>query len=123
MITGFSHIQLVVSDLDVSLAWYATVLEIEPLTRGTFSGGDYAAMRSPSGHFVIGLQTGPGPVVAGSMIEHVSFAVGDLADLQRHHDVIVAAGLASGALIEEAASWNFRFQDPDGLFVELTAAK
>ncbi|MCU1399682.1 MAG: Glyoxalase/bleomycin resistance protein/dioxygenase [Acidimicrobiales bacterium] len=123
MIKGFSHIQLVVSDLDVSLPWYATVLGMEPLTRGTFSGGDYAALRSSSGRFVVGLQTGPVAVEPGSLIEHVSFAVEDLADLHRHRDAIVAAGIDSSELIEEAASWNFRFLDPDGLWVELTASK
>ena len=47
----------------------------------------------------------------------------DREDLERHRDAIVAAGIEAGAMIEEAASWNIRFRDPDGLLVELTAAK
>lgn len=118
--------QLVVSDIDASAHWYGVVLGMEPLTRGSFAGGDYAALRSPTGRFVIGLQTGLPVDVDGSpnaMIEHLSFAVEDLDDLERHRAAIVAAGIEAGQLLEEEASWNVRFRDPDGLLVELTAAK
>ncbi len=123
VIKGFSHVQIVVSDIDASVEWYGVVLGMETMARGTFSGGDYAALRSPTGRFVIGLQNG---LVAGSstaQIEHLSFAVEDRDDLDRHRDAIAAAGVPAGDLIEEAASWNVRFRDPDGLIVELTAAK
>lgn len=126
MIKGFSHMQLVVRDLDVSIDWYGTVLEMVPIARGTFAGGDYAALRSATGHFVIGLQTGASTDDAHApvaMIDHVSFAVADRADLELHGAAIAAAGISAGPLIEEAASWNIRFRDPDGLLVELTAAK
>lgn len=123
MIKGFSHVQLVVSDIDTTIQWYATVLGMETIARGTFSGGDYAALRSPTGRFVIGLQSGLTEGSVTTQIEHLSFAVEDLVDLERHRDVIVAAGIAASGLIEEATSWNIRFRDPDGLVVELTATK
>lgn len=124
MIKGFSHVQLIVSDIDASLQWYGTVLGMELLDRGSFAGGDFAAMRSPTGRFVIGMQTASVANERGApMIEHVSFAVADRDDLERHRDEIVAAGIAASDMIEEAASWNIRFRDPDGLVVELTAAK
>ncbi|MCU1391739.1 MAG: hypothetical protein JWM34_167 [Ilumatobacteraceae bacterium] len=121
MITGFSHMQLVVADIDATVEWYGKVLGMECFQRGTYSGGDYAALRSSTGRFVIGLQTDGGS--GSAMINHLSFAVEDLADLHRQRDAIVAAGIESTDLIEEAASWNFRFCDPDGLMVELTASK
>ena len=124
MIKGFSHMQLVVGDIETSVQWYGTVLGMEVLERGSFAGGDYAALRSPTGRFVIGLQTASSPNDSGApMIEHLSFAVEDRDDLERHRDAIVAAGIQAGGLIEEAASWNIRFRDPDGLSIELTAAK
>ena len=126
MIKGFSHVQLVVADIDVSVRWYNTVLGMECMSRGSYSGGDYAALRSPTGRFVIGLQTGSShdaPSQGASIIDHLSFAVEDRCDLERHRDAIAAAGIEASLLIEEAASWNFRFRDPDGLLVELTAAK
>ena len=116
--------QLVVADIDTSADWYGVVLGMELLERGTFAGGDYAALRSPTGRFVIGLQTAASAAERGApMIEHLSFAVEDRDDLERHRDAIVATGVEAGELIEEAASWNIRFRDPDGLWVELTAAK
>ncbi|HEY4334147.1 MAG TPA: VOC family protein [Ilumatobacteraceae bacterium] len=125
MIKGFSHAQLVVGDLDASIAWYGAVLGLEPIGRGPFSGGEYAALRSPSGRFVIGIQTEPAgqPGAPSRHVEHISFAVEDRDDLQRHRDAIVAGGIEASPLIEEAESWNFRFRDPDGLVIELTAAK
>ncbi len=115
--------QLVVADIEASMQWYGIVLGMEPIARGTFVGGDYGAMRSPTGRFVIGLQTDSASVSAAGMVHHLSFAVEDRADLERHRDAIEAAGIEAGQLLEEAASWNIRFRDPDGLVVELTAAK
>lgn len=126
VIKGFSHVQLVVSDIDASIHWYGIVVGTEPISRGSFDGGEYVALRSRTGRFVIGLQTGStfdGPGAPSGMIDHLSFAVEDRNDLERHRDAIVAAGIEAGELIEEAASWNVRFRDPDGLLVELTAAK
>jgi len=124
VIKGFSHVQLIVSDIDASLQWYSTVLGMQLLDRGSFAGGDFAALRSPTGRFVIGMQTASAANQRGApMIEHLSFAVDDKDDLERHRDAIVAEGIAASEMIEEAASWNIRFRDPDGLVVELTAAK
>ena len=124
MIKGFSHMQLVVGDIEASAQWYGVVLGMEVFQRGTFAGGDYAALRSPTGRFVIGMQTPSAEDECGArMIEHLSFAVEDRDDLECHRAAIVAAGVEASDLIEEAASWNIRFRDPDGLVVELTAAK
>jgi catechol 2,3-dioxygenase-like lactoylglutathione lyase family enzyme len=124
VIKGFSHMQLVVGDIDTSAQWYGAVLGMEMFERGSFAGGDYAALRSPTGRFVIGMQTASAANERGApMIEHLSFAVADKDDLERHRDAIVAMGIAASELIEEVASWNIRFRDPDGLVVELTAAK
>jgi catechol 2,3-dioxygenase-like lactoylglutathione lyase family enzyme len=124
VIKGFSHMQLVVGDIETSAQWYGVVLGMEVFQRGSFAGGDYAALRSPTGRFVIGMQTPSSADEHGArMIEHLSFAVEDLEDLERHRAAIVATGIEAGELIEEAASWNIRFRDPDGLAVELTAAK
>jgi glyoxylase I family protein len=126
VIKGFSHVQLIVSDIEATIHWYGVVLGVQPFARGSFADGEYAALRSATGRFVIGIQTSAPPSATGEaarMIDHVSFAVEDRTDLERHRDEIVAAGIEAGEMIEEAASWNVRFRDPDGLLVELTAAK
>lgn len=121
MITGFSHVQLVVSDIDASAAWYRRVLGMEQFVAGEFAGGRYVGLRHGAGGFVVGLQTGDAAGQA-AMIDHISFAVGSRDELLEHRDAAIAAGLEAGGVLEEAASWNVRLRDPDGLVVELTAA-
>jgi glyoxylase I family protein len=126
VITGFSHVQLIVRDVDTSAGWYARALGMEEFSRGTFAGGDYAALRSRSGGFVIGLQSArpdqAASPAAGS-IEHLSFAVPGRESLLHQREALVAAGVEVGEVFEEAASWNLRLADPDGLAIELTAPK
>lgn len=126
VITGFSHVQLIVDDVDASAGWYARALELEEFTRGTFAGGAYAALRSRTGGFVIGLQSAsperPASPAAGS-VEHLSFAVADLDALHAARAALTAAGIDAGEVFEEAVSWNLRLTDPDGLTIELSAPK
>jgi lactoylglutathione lyase len=126
VITGFSHVQLIVSDVGKSADWYQRALGMEQFTAGTFAGGEYAGLRSRSGGFVIGLQSAqpdqPASPAAGS-IEHLSFAVADRETLVRMRDELVDNGVDAGEIFEEAISWNLRLPDPDGLQIELTAPK
>ena len=126
MINGFSHVQLIVPDVAARAAWYRRALGMEELGRGTFAGGEFAALRGPTGRFVIGLQSArpdqAASPAAGS-IEHLSFAVADLVTLRQRREELLADGIAAGDVFEEAASWNLRLTDPDGLTIELTAPK
>ncbi|MDI2128502.1 VOC family protein [Yinghuangia seranimata] len=124
MILGFSHIQLVVRDVEASAAFYRAVLGLDDLASGVLESGPYAALRHPTAGFVIGMQTaGPGDAAATPGIDHLSFAVSDLAALERLRGGFVEAGLAPGEVFEESVSHNLRLTDPDGLVVELTAPK
>ena len=108
MITGFSHVQLIVSDVGKSADWYQRALCMEQFTGGTFAGGEYAGLRSRSGGFVIGLQSAqpdqPASPAAGS-IEHLSFAVADRDTLVRRRD------LRGGDQLEPAPSRSGRPAD------------
>jgi catechol 2,3-dioxygenase-like lactoylglutathione lyase family enzyme len=126
VITGFSHVQLIVGDVGKSADWYGRALGMEQFTSGTFAGGEYAGLRSRTGGFVIGLQSArpdqSASPAAGS-IEHLSFAVADRATLERMRDELDTNGVDVGEIFEEAISWNLRMADPDGLQIELTAPK
>lgn len=126
MITGFSHVQLIVSDVGKSADWYQRALGLEEFTRGTFAGGEYVGLRSRSGGFVIGMQSPrpdqPASPAAGS-IEHLSFAVADRETLVQMREELVDNGIDAGEIFEEAVSWNLRLPDPDGLQIELSAPK
>lgn len=126
MIVGFSHIQLVVRDVGSSVAFYRAVLGMRDLASGVLDSGPYAALRHPTAGFVVGMQTAePGEAsgTATAGIDHLSFAVPDLATLERLRGDLAAAGFAPGDIFEEAASHNLRLTDPDGLTLELTAPK
>ena len=125
MITGFSHVQLVVRNVTRSAAWYEVVLGATRFVEGTIDSGPYAALRHPAG-FVVGMQTATPDQAArlpGAAIDHLSFALPDLASLEAERTRIVTAGIAAGEIFDEAVSHNVRLVDPDGTVVELTAPK
>jgi glyoxylase I family protein len=124
VIQGFSHLQLVVRDVETSIAWYGAALGMEPLVSGSIESGPYAALRHPRAGFVVGLQTAtPGEQTGAGGVNHVSFAVRDLIELESMRARLRSNGIAVSELIEEAASWNVQLRDPDGLVVELSAPK
>ena len=123
MIRGFSHMQLVVTDVAASARWYRDVLGLEQFVAGALPGGGaYAGLRHPTASFVIGLQDG-GAQGQAAMIDHVSFSVGSIAELEKWRIGLLDRGFAVSDLIEEEASFNARLMDPDGLSIEITAPK
>lgn len=126
VVLGFSHVQLVVTDLDASLAFYARVLGMVELVRGTTTTGPYGALRHPQAGFVVGMQVATDdqrPGLASSAIDHLSFALADRAALETWRAALVAAGIEIGEIFDEAVSHNARLRDPDGLVLELTAPR
>ncbi len=125
MITGFSHVQLVVRDVAATVAWYSTVLEVEPFVQGTLAAGPYAAFRHPAG-FVLGMQTATGEQatrLSSTAVDHLAFAVAGRDELEAMRERLLDAGLDVGPVFDEAVSHNVRLRDPDGLVVELTAPR
>lgn len=124
VIVGFSHIQLVVRDVDASAAFYRAVLGLEDLASGMLGSGAYAALRHPTAGFVVGMQTAvDGDSAATAGIDHLAFAVADLGTLERLRGELADGGFAPGDIFEEAVSYNLRLTDPDGLVLELSAPK
>ena len=126
MIQGFSHVQLVVRDVAVSAPWYCSVLGLEQFVTGTTASGPYAGLRHPTARFVIGMQTATPQQAAAlpaTSLDHLSFSVSDKATLDDLRATLLARGVAVGEVFEEAASYNTRICDPDGLVLELTAPK
>jgi catechol 2,3-dioxygenase-like lactoylglutathione lyase family enzyme len=58
-----------------------------------------------------------------SAIDHLSFSVSDRAALDQMRAGLLARGVEIGNVFEEAASYNARIRDPDGLVLELSAPK
>lgn len=126
VIRGFSHLQLVVTDLDRSARWYTAALGVVEFARGELADGAYVALRHPEAGFVIGMQTATPeqrPGLGSSAIDHLSFGVADREALERVRAVMLDAAIDAGPIFDEAVSHNCRLRDPDGLVVELTAPK
>ncbi|HLY82317.1 MAG TPA: VOC family protein [Acidimicrobiales bacterium] len=126
MIEGFSHVQLVVSDVPTSAAWYCAVLGLEQFVSGVIPSGPYAGLRHPTAHFVIGMQTAtPDQArrLGATSIDHLSFSVPDRATLDQMRAELSAGGVDVGDVFEEAVSYNARITDPDGLVLELSAPR
>jgi catechol 2,3-dioxygenase-like lactoylglutathione lyase family enzyme len=127
-VLGFSHMQLLATDVEASAAWFQLVLGMDELGRGPLADGvgRYVALRHPTAKFVIGIQTATDderPGIRAGAVEHLSFAVADLATLETRRSDLAAAGIDVDPIHDEAASHNVRMRSPDGLIVELTTPR
>lgn len=123
-IVGFSHLQLVVTDLRASVDWYSAVLGLEHQA----AGPGYIALRNRRARFLIVLSTAgaPGaPPPAGDQgpLDHLAFAVPDgdaLADWAEHLGRI---GVHHDGVASENGHPTLALRDPDGNAVELVAPR
>jgi glyoxylase I family protein len=126
VIVGFSHVQLVVRDVERSARWYELALGLERFAAGTLASGPYVALRHRSARLVVGLQTATpdeATALGTTGVDHLAFAVADRTALETHCAVLRAEGIDVGPVFDEVASHNVRLRDPDGLVVELSAPR
>lgn len=134
--TGFSHVRLTVRDIAVSRRFYDTVFgwdvafevpaDADEATREqlwfVFDGVIYQV---PGG--LLGLR----PVAPGDDafdedrvgLDHLSFSVASKADLDAATAVLDAAGVEHGGVKDAGTMHLLEFRDPDGIALELVAAK
>jgi glyoxylase I family protein len=123
-ITGFSHIQLLVSDVATSERWYTAALGLDVLTRS--ATGDYVALIHRPARVVIVLTPHPGRpsadgVLHHGVLDHIAFAVPDGPTLQSWADQLTAAGIDHPGIVLELGKPSLQLRDPDGIAVELVA--
>lgn len=123
----FSHIGLVVSDIEIMTRFYTDVLGFAITDKGEFGAMKVAFMsRDPEEHHEIVLTTGrpanlPKNTINpefGPVIQQISFKMGSLADL-RDMEVRLKEGGATG--ITTAAhgnAWSLYAHDPEGNYIE-----
>jgi catechol 2,3-dioxygenase-like lactoylglutathione lyase family enzyme len=117
-VKGFSHVQLRVSDIDTSVAWYAAALGL--VRHGTGLMGGAVPMFGAGGRFAIVISA-ERPEVAGGEVDHVAFRVEDRDALAAWGEQLRAAGIDHGGLVESGEGLSIHLVDPDGLNVELIA--
>jgi glyoxylase I family protein len=117
--TGFSHVQLLVSDVRASEQWYTTVLGMDRFAADESIG--YVALRHrPSGVAIV-LSTRRGTDADESALDHLAFAVPDGPTLETWAEHLTAAGIEHNGVVLELGKPSLQLRDPDGNAIELVA--
>ncbi len=123
-ISALSHVQLNVSDVQVSARWYSTVLSLFPYAEDLAIG--YIALRQPSAKLVVVLTE---PAAAhidstervGEALDHIAFAASDGDSLRAWADHLTEAGIEHHGIVLENGHPSLQLRDPDGIAIELVA--
>ena len=116
-VRGFSHLQLRVTDVNASAAWYAAVLGVEPTTG---PGGGNVVLVGNGGRYVVVISDGR-PEGAGGEIDHVAFSIGSREALAAWAADLTARAIDHSGPVESNEGLSIHLTDPDGLAVELIA--
>jgi glyoxylase I family protein len=119
---GFSHLQLMVSDVAASREWYTTALGLEQLTAA--DDLSYVALQHRASHVAIVLSrradAWPGEAPA-EPLDHLAFAVRNGDTLQVWADHLTEVGIEHPGIVLELGKPSLQLRDPDGIAIELVA--
>ncbi len=119
-VTGFSHVQLLVSDVAASERWYTDALGLERLTAA--DDGAYVALRHRQSRAVVVLTAdGPSGMPAGrpDRLDHLAFAVPDGRALAAWASHLTELGIEHPGVVDELGKPSLVLTDPDGIHIEL----
>lgn len=117
--TGFSHVQLLVTDLAASEVWYTTVLGLTRYAADESKG--YVALRHDASGVVIVLTPRAPDAGDGTTLDHLAFAVPDGAVLDAWATHLTEAGIDHPGVVSELGKPSLQLRDPDGIAIELVA--
>ena len=135
-ITGYGHVRLTVTDVARSRAFYERVFGF-PVAYEVPEGADDATRASLSFLFGGVIYALPGGGLLGLRpvasqddrfdedrvgLDHLSFAVASVADLQDAVALLDEAGTPHGGIKDIGIASIVEFRDPDGIALELVAA-
>ncbi|MCD9625547.1 VOC family protein [Rhabdothermincola salaria] len=116
-VTGFSHVQLRVGDLERSRRWYETVLGMEAFVELP----DTVALRNREARLVVVLSPAERLEAASSPLDHIAFGAPDGESLEVWARHLSEAGIAHEGVVLELGKPSLQLLDPDGNAVELVA--
>ena len=124
-ITGVAHVELSVSDLDASSAWYGALLGAPEVFRIEDTAAELiaCALRDPESGMVIAftqhLRHEPGPFTprrAG--LDHLAFAVATAAGIQEWADRLDSFAIPRSQIQDYGYGLAVTCLDPDGIALE-----
>lgn len=124
-IKGIAHVELSVTDLDISAVWYAKLLDARETFRAANESHDLiaCALREPMSGMVIAF-TQHGRMQAGSFtprrvgLDHLAFAVADETELEAWRDRLDELGIVHGEIDDYGYGLAITLRDPDGIALE-----
>jgi glyoxylase I family protein len=123
-ITGLSHFQLLVTDVEASARWYTDALGLLPFAQDTRIG--YVALRHRGAKVVVVLTQGQRPQGGADdsthqHLDHLAFAVPDGASLNAWAEHLTEIGVDHAGIVLENGHPSLQLRDPDGIAIELVA--
>lgn len=116
-VTGFSHVQLLCTDVAKSERWYTTVLGAERMTAA--DDDSYVALRAD--RIALVLSERPAGIPANGALDHLAFAVPDGEALEAWAVHLADQGIAHDGVVLELGKPSLQLLDPDGIAIELVA--
>ncbi|MEO6398322.1 MAG: VOC family protein [Tepidiformaceae bacterium] len=124
-ISGIAHVELSVTDLDASSAWYCALFGANEVFRvqQPEQGLEACAVVIPGPRIVIAFTRHDGLDVTPftprrTGLDHVSFAVGDEAELSSWAARLDQLGIENSGLSDHGYAHAVTFSDPDGIALE-----
>jgi glyoxylase I family protein len=128
-VTGLSHVQLLVSDVEASAAWYRAALGLVAYVEDIDAG--YVALRHRGAGMVFVLTSSPdsgpdrsvddGSVPGPGALDHLALAVPDGTALAAWAEHLDGIGIAHADIVLENGNPSLQLRDPDGIAIELVA--
>jgi glyoxylase I family protein len=121
-----THVALTVRDLAVSVPWYESVFEAEPVLDED-TDPDFHHTVYLLGGTLLGLHQHGAPAPAEPFselrvgLDHVAFGCADRGELEKWADRLDELGIEHGAIKDAAYGSGLSFRDPDGIALELFA--
>jgi catechol 2,3-dioxygenase-like lactoylglutathione lyase family enzyme len=121
-----THVALTVSDLAVSVPWYESVFEAEPVLDED-TDPDFHHTVYLLGGTLLGLHQHGTPAPAEPFsefrvgLDHVAFGCADRGELEKWADRLDELGIEHDAIKDAAYGSGLSFRDPDGIALELFA--
>jgi glyoxylase I family protein len=126
-VRAFSHIAFTVTNLEASAVWYERLLGAVRATIGGDDGHSYAVLVAPNG-VIVGLHNHSSTQYEDEFsearvgLDHVAFAVADMAELDEWRERLEGLGIAHSGIIESPSGHHLNFRDPDNIQLEFFAS-